>query len=111
MENRSSNLLMGILGVMIITLASIFFTFNKDKFMSDSTVKMSGVVDRIGAYGGTVFLLKDMKTSFYVDNNKDAALTKPGDRVEFTVTNMDKKIRAEERIDHNSFVNLTLNQK
>lgn len=110
MSSKSSlNFLLFITGSMTITLAALFFSVNKDKILPDSTIKISGTVDRIGYYYGTVLTLKDNTTSFYIDKDKVAALTKPGDKVEFTVTTMNKKLGQEETINRASFVNLNLN--
>lgn len=102
-SKSSSTFLLFITGSMTITLAALFFSLN------DSTIKISGTVDRIGYYYGTVLTLKDNTTSFYIDKDKVAALTKPGDKVEFTVTTMNKKLGQEETINRASFVNLNLN--
>lgn len=106
-----SNLLFTILGASTVTLGTLLFSMNADKIMPNSTHKVSGVVDRIGSYGNTVFLLKDNKTSFYIENNTKSALTKPGDQVEFTVTTIKKELGSEESVNRSSFVNLNLQKQ
>ena len=95
-------------GASTIAVSAIFFCAVKTNFIPNSTVKVSGVVDRIGAYGGTVFLLKNNKTTFYIEDNTRAALTKPGDQVAFTVTTMKNELGLEAGVNRSSFVNLNL---
>lgn len=112
MAYNSSNLHLFILGSSLVTLMAIGVSGNKDIFMPSETIKVSGVVDRIGVHGSdyisTTFLLKDNKTIFSIGNSEKAALTKPGDTVEFTVTNKDKVLEPKESVHTESFVNLTL---
>jgi hypothetical protein len=104
----SKNSLLIVFGASFITLLSIVISQNSDKFMPTHIIKVSGTIDRIGIDGRTVFMLKDNNTRFYIESNTKVSLTKPGDTVEFTVTNKDNKIEKEELVNRNSFSNISL---